>query len=114
MKSRDVFGSPTIENGELTSLWGYPINTDHWMCKASTNRQSNASGLIDVDTQANNTKGQILAVRWDKWLFGWRRRMSLETTRIAAADSTEIVAMMRAGMIQRDTEASAITYNLTV
>jgi hypothetical protein len=40
--------------------------------------------------------------------------MTIETTRVAAADATEIVAMMRAGFSYRDTEASAISYNLTV
>jgi hypothetical protein len=40
--------------------------------------------------------------------------MTIETTRIANADSTEIVAMLRCGLIQRDTEASAITYYVGV
>jgi hypothetical protein len=40
--------------------------------------------------------------------------MTIETTRVAAADATEIVALMRFGLTQRDTEASAISYNITV
>jgi hypothetical protein len=40
--------------------------------------------------------------------------MTIESTRIPAADSTEIVALMRFGLINRDTEAAAISYNLTV
>jgi len=40
--------------------------------------------------------------------------MTVETTRIANADATEIVAIMRCGLIQRDTEAAAITYGISV
>jgi hypothetical protein len=69
---------------------------------------------VDVDTTTNNTKGSILAVRWDQWQFGYRRMMTVETERVAAADAWQIVALLRAGLIQRDTEASAISYNLTV
>jgi hypothetical protein len=38
--------------------------------------------------------------------------MTLETTRIANADSWEIVALVRWGMTNRDNEASAVTYNV--
>jgi len=77
-------------------------------------RKANSAGKIDQDTTGNNTTGSILAVRWDQWLLGYRRRMTMETTRIARADTTEIVALMRLGLAQRDTEAAAITYNITV
>jgi hypothetical protein len=40
--------------------------------------------------------------------------MTLETTRIARADTTEIVALMRFGLIYRDSDASAISYNITL
>jgi hypothetical protein len=36
--------------------------------------------------------------------------MTLETTRIPRADVTEIVALMRFGLVYRDTEAAALTY----
>jgi hypothetical protein len=38
----------------------------------------------------------------------------METTRIANADSWEIVALMRFGLAYRDSEASAILYNVGV
>jgi len=38
----------------------------------------------------------------------------MEVTRIANADSWEIVALSRWGLAYRDVEASAISYNLTV
>lgn len=118
IKSQDVFFRPTIENGKLLNIWGYDVHASYLMHKANRDAtygyKSNANGKLDLDTASNNTKGVILAVRWDQWQFGWRRRMTLETTRVPAADATEIVALMRFGMIQRDTEASAISYNLTI
>lgn len=118
VKTRDIFGNPTIENGMLTGIWGYEVLTSMHMHKANADATygglANTSGKLDLDTASNNTTGVILAVRWDQWQLGWRRRMTLETTRIPAADATEIVSLMRFGMIQRDTEASAISYNITV
>jgi hypothetical protein len=115
VQSRDVFSQPTIEGGKLTGLWGYPIIVSGNMHKAATaSLMANTAGKIDRSTVGNNTKGAILAVRWDQWKFGWKRRMTIEITRIANADSNEIVAMMRCGLLQRDTQASAISYNVTV
>jgi len=118
VKTQDVFSGATIESGELMKIWGYDVKTSLHMGKAQQDAtygyKSNAAGKYDLNTASNNTKGQILAVRWDQWQFGWRRRMTIETQRIAAADATEIVALMRFGMVQRDTEASAISYNITV
>jgi len=36
--------------------------------------KENTAGKIDVDTSTNNTKGSLLAVRWDHWRMGFRRR----------------------------------------
>lgn len=113
IKTRDVFSNPTIENGDLMNLWGYRIRQS-WEMARLGNGLTNAAGKVDQDTPGNNTKGQILAIRPDQWLFGYKRRMTIETTRIARADSWEIVALSRVGMIYRDTEAAAISYNITV
>jgi len=114
VKTRDVFSSPTIENGRLTGIYGFDVSQSFHMHKAQPSRLANANGKVDLDTAGNNTTGSLLAVRWDQWMFGYRRRMTLETSRIAAADSTEIVAIMRASLTQRGTEGSAISYNITV
>ena len=114
VKTRDVFGGATLERGQLSSIWGYPVYVSGQIAKGG-NGKSNTAGKVDADTAGNNTKGQIVAVRWDRWRFGWRRRMTMETTRIPAADSTEIVALMRAGLIySASDDAAAISYNLTV
>ncbi len=75
---------------------------------------ANSAGKVDLDTAANNTTGAILAVRWDQWRFGMRRNVTFEVERIPRADAWEITAIFRAGLVQRDTEASAISYNLTL
>lgn len=123
--SRDVFSAPTVENGRLVSIWGHPIYTSYFMCysgvlagtvttDAYKLKSQSADGKIDQDTQSDNVDGSILAVRWDQWMLAWRRRMTIETTRIARADTTEIVALARWGLKYRDTEASAISYGVTV
>lgn len=114
VKSRDVFGGATIESGRLSSIYGYEVLVSGQMHKASANRLVNTAGKVDQDTTANNTTGSILAVRWDQWAFAFRRRMTQEVERIPRADAWEITTLLRAGLLQRDTEASAISYNLTV
>ena len=114
VKTRDVYSNPTIENGMLVNIWGYPVFTSYNMHKGSAVRKANTDGKVDLDTTTNNTTGSILGVRWDQWLLGYRRRMTMETTRYARSDSTELVAMMRLGLVQRDTEACAISYGLAV
>jgi len=112
--TRDVFVSPTLEGGRITGLWGYGLNVSGQICKnGGAGGLSESTGKCD-ETATDNTYGQILAVRWDQWKFGWRRRMTMETTRFANSDSNEIVAMVRCGLIQRDTEAVAETYAITV
>lgn len=118
IKTRDVFSAPTIENGVLKNIYGYDVFASAFMNFANQDAtyglKANTSGKVDLDTASNNTTGSILAVRWDQWQFGMRRRMTIETQRIPQADATQIVALMRFGLTQRDTEASAISYGVTV
>ena len=114
LKTRDVFGRPTIENGMVTGLYGYEVKASPFMHFKDSDRLANSAGKIDVDTVSNNTTGSILAVRWDQWVLGWRRRMTMEVSRYPEADANQIVALFRLGLNQRDTEASAISYNLSV
>ena len=118
VKTRDVNSAATVESGNLIRIWGYDVLPTENMHAPSAGSgyelKTNAAGKIDQDTAGNNTKGAILAVRFDQWRPGYRRQMTLESTRIAAADATEIIAIVRFGMVYRDTEASAISYNVTV
>lgn len=124
VKTKDVFSMPTIEKGQLVGLWGYPLKRSYFMhyagialgsvTTATYMNKACTTGFVDQTTEANNTKGAILAVRWDQWALRWKRRMSLEVDRWPEADANQIVAIMRWGMSYRDGEASALTYNLTV
>lgn len=114
----DVFKRAVLENGSFPELYGYQIATAYNMHKVSVSagyeRKANTAGKIDVDTGSNNTTGSLLAVRLDQWMLKYKRRFTIETTRIANADSWEIVAFARVGLGYRDVEASAITYNIGV
>ena len=117
VKTKDVFSAATIENGFVTRVYRVEVLNAFQMHRmsASTNaRKANTSGKVDQDTDGNNTTGAILAVRFDQWKQAFKRRMTLETTRIANADSWEIVALVRWGLAYRDSEASAVTYNVGV
>jgi hypothetical protein len=118
VKTKDVFSAPTIENGTLVNIWGYDVNASAFMHYANQDAtyglKAQTNGLVDLDTASDNTTGSILAVRWDQWQFGIKRRMTIETQRIPQADATQIVALMRWGLTQRDTEASAISYGVTL
>jgi hypothetical protein len=118
IKTRDVFVAPTIENGMLTNIYGYNVVASPNMHRANQDAtyglKANTAGKVDLDTAANNTTGSILAVRYDQWRFGYKRRMTFEIDRDPIADASTIVVHMRVGMINRDNEATAISYNLTV
>lgn len=119
VKTRDVFTNATIENGMLTGIWGYPVLAAPFMHAAygiaTSPRKVNTAGKVDQSSSgANNTTGAILAVRWDQWLFGYKRRLTLKIQDIPNADSQQIVATMRVGLAYRDTEASAISYNVAI
>lgn len=114
VKTRDVFTNATLENGMLKGIWGYPVYVSYYMHASSTSLKANTAGKVDQNTQGNNTTGSILAVRWDQWLLGYKRRMTIEVQRFADADANQIVAIARVGLAQRDTEASAISYNVGV
>lgn len=114
LKTKDVSSVATIEGGVFNRIYGFPVIVSNQMCFQSAARLSNADGWVDQTTVGNNLYGSIMAVRWDQWKFGWKRRMTLETTRIPRADVTEIVALMRFGLVYRDTQAAALSYGISV
>jgi hypothetical protein len=118
LKTRDVFVQPTIENGMLANVYGYQFIPSANMHRANQDAtyglKANSAGKLDLDTASNNTTGSILAVRWDQWRMGFKRRVTFEVERVPRADAYEITALTRFGLINRDAEASAISYNLTL
>ena len=110
--TRDVYSGATFENGFLKGAYGYEVIYSFQMHRMAADRKAQTDGKIDQDTTADNVTGSFLAVRFDQWKAAYKRRMTMETTRIANADSWEIVALCRLGLAYRDNEASAITYNV--
>lgn len=118
IKTKDSFSAPTLENGELTSIWGHKVIASANMHRTNTDTtyglKAQSNGYIDRTTAADNVCGAILGVRWDQWQLGIKRNWLFETQRFPRADATEITASTRVGMVYRDTEASAISYGVIV
>lgn len=116
VKTHDVFQNATLESGVLSKIWGYKVWRAPFMHYRSTTnpRKANTAGKVDLTTQSNNTTGSALAVRWDQWLLGYKRNLTLTTQGIPNTDSYQTIATARLNMIQRDTEGSSILYNIGV
>jgi len=118
VKTQDVWPNATLEEGQLARIWGYEVKPS-WMMHydeagVSTALKATTTGYVDSTTLANNTTGSILGVRWDQWAIAWKRQITLETSRYPESDVNQIVAMARWGLTYRDTEASSISYNLSL
>ena len=118
LKTQDVYSMPTIERGVLTNVYGYDVYTTNNMHRANQDAtyalKANTAGKVNLDTASANTTGSILSVRFDQWQLGYKRNWTFEVQRDAISDSTVIVGMMRVGLINRDNEASAISYGVTL
>lgn len=113
VKTKDVFEHATLEGDDLTRVWGFSVRPSANMHRESAKRMAETTGKID-QTDGDNTTGAIVAYRPDQWLFGYKRRMTIKLQEFIDADVTQIVALCRVGMVNRDNEASAITYNVGV
>lgn len=117
VKTRDVYVAPTVEGGEVKNLYGYEVIPTSQMHRANQDAtyglKANTAGKVDLTTPASNTTGSILAVRWDQWRMGYKRDMTFEVQRDAISDSTLLVMAMRVGLVYRDIEAAAISFNVT-
>jgi hypothetical protein len=119
VKTRDVSTNATVESGILTRMFGVPVYPEAGMHFASSsttnNRKANTAGKIDQGTASNNTTGSIVAVSGTQWRLGIRQALGFELQRWAGADTWELVTRVRAAFAYgQSTEASAITYNLSV
>lgn len=104
----DKMGSAaTILNGQLASIYGVPV------IYSPTMSLTEADGKVST-TGANNVKGQLVTVSRSGWLVGERRRLAIEFERIPATDQSRLVASIRIGFENADTEVSDVIYNITV
>ncbi len=110
----DKVANPTIEEGILKRIFGIPVYTSAQMLRAHAGRKTYSDGKMSSSASLN-TLGVVMCVRWDQWTLGWRRRMTLETVRRPESDTTDIVAMMRCGLVHRQTKtAAAMTTNISL
>lgn len=107
VKTRDAFQPSTLENGVLTRIYRVDVMESGFMALANT------VGKISA-TPANNILGRLLLVRPDRWTVAWKRRLQITTDYNAYSDSYMMVAHMRFGLAYYDTEAAAVSYDLTV
>jgi hypothetical protein len=116
VKTRDVFLQATLENGMFSGIWGYKVHPSWFMhYRSSTNpRKANTAGKVDLTSQGNNTRGAILMVRWDQWLLGYKRNMTMKLQDIPDSDAQQLIVTARLGLVYRDTEASAIAIDVAV
>lgn len=116
IKTQDVWASPTLQNGELTSLWGRRLIPSANMHRANQDAtyglKANTVGKVNLTMASLNTTGSILAFNPSQWRLGWKRRIKFETDRIIHSDASELVVTMRLGLAYRDTEAAAISYGV--
>jgi hypothetical protein len=114
VKTQDVYSGATMESGILSRFYNRKVIPSAFMHSCAADRKATTAGTIDVDTTTNNSTGALLAVRWDQWAFAWKRRLKTEVVRDPDSDSFRIVAFARFGLGYRNTDASAITYNITL
>ncbi|MFH1604638.1 MAG: phage major capsid protein, partial [Pseudomonadota bacterium] len=105
--TRDKHIPATIEDGEITKIFGTPVTY------SEDYGATDANGDIH-NTAENNTKGSFLCVRPDQGVIGFGRRMEMETSRIPRADAYEIVGHMSVDFDLTSYEFVACAFNLTV
>lgn len=101
-------------NGEVGRILGHPVVRSMAMSKTE------ADGKVST-TGGNNTLGQVCAFNRRGFKVGWRRRVKIETERMAAVDQNRIVYSLRLGMgrftptgAASGIEAAAGLYNINI
>lgn len=79
-----------------------------------------ADGKVST-TAGNNTKGQVVPFNRKAFTMGWRRRVKLETERLAGSDQSRLVYSLRCGMgrysptgAASGIEAADVIFNITL
>jgi len=105
--TRDKHIPATIEDGEVTKVFGSPVvySEDYGL--------TDSNGDIN-NTAESNTKGSFLCVRPDQGVIGFGRRMLMETGRIRRAYAYEIIGHVSVDFDLTSYEFVACSYNLTV
>jgi len=90
--TRDKAGNDaTLFNGQVSRVFNHPVISSIALKKSET------TGYVDADTAGNNLYGQIVTFNRNGCKWGWRRRVQVETERLAATDQNRIVYSLRLG-----------------
>lgn len=114
LNARIYNGGKDLLSGQVAAILGYPVISSAAVSK------TDATGNVST-TGSNNTKGQVVTFNRRGFVVGWRRRVKIETERIAATDQMRIVASLRLGFTRFTPTGSAagiecgdVIYNITV
>jgi HK97 family phage major capsid protein len=104
IRTLDKFGpQATIHTGQLAAVEGIPLIVSEQMVKAQ------ASGLVH-DTAANNTTGRLLCFNRSQWRVGFRRQLTIETTRDVQKRQNVMVVSFRIALQERSGTRSTATH----
>lgn len=81
----------TVLTGQQGKIGQHPLLSSIAVSKTE------ADGKVST-TGSNNVKGQVVVFNKRGFVWGWRRRVQLETERIPATDQTRLVYSLRAGL----------------
>jgi len=107
----DKFGpQATLLTGQLGAVEGAPVIVSQQMLKAASN------GLVHSST--GNTTGRLLAVNRSQWRVGYRRDLTVETTRDIQKRQNLMVVSFRVAFQERSGNRAtathtALQYNIT-
>ena len=113
LKYKQLQNVPLL-NGESARILGRPVISSMAMSKTE------ADGKVST-TPANNTKGQVATYNRRGFVWGWRRRVKLETERLPGRDQTRLIYSLRSGFgrftptgAASGIEAADVLYNITL
>ncbi len=95
----------TVTSGILENVYGIDVFTSGFMLLA------NSAGKVP---SAGGTLGRVLCVYAPYWAFGFKRQITIETDRDIMSGSNLYVASMRMGVVERGTDAAALSYNILI
>jgi hypothetical protein len=108
IKTEDVKRTnATIVSGLLQNIYGVDVYESGFLPLADSDGKVTAAGNV-ADT------GTILGVYAPFWAMGWKRRVTIETSKDILAQSNLIVATFRLGFLARGAGAAVASYNMTI
>ena len=91
-RTKDVAGEQAAAfTGQVAKVFGHPVISSIAL------RKSDTTGYADLGATGNELYGSMVSFNRNACIWGWRRRIKVETERIAKTDQTSIISSMRLG-----------------